>query len=103
MIFLEEASERQPQKAFIEQLIKSSVFTEDAFTTAKMTKVLEMLIDGKWHTLREIQQKTQLDKSQVHQVMKFLKRYGFVSVDETSTKVILGKTVQKFLAKKSSS
>ena len=62
-----------------------------------------MLTDGKWHTVKEIQQKTELDKNQVHQVMKFLKRYGFVSVDETSRKVILGKTVQKFLAKKSSS
>lgn len=65
-----------------------------------MTEVLEILIDGKWHTLKEIQQKTELDRNQIRQVMKFLERYGFILVDETSRKVILDKTVQKFLSEK---
>lgn len=76
---------------------------EDAFTASKMTKVLEMLIDGKWHTLKEIQQKTKLDKNQIQQVITFLKRYRFISVDKVTRKVILDKTVQKFLAQKSTS
>jgi transcription initiation factor IIE alpha subunit len=76
---------------------------EDAFTTSRMTKVLEMLIDGRWHTLKEIQQKTKLDKNQIRQVVRFLERYGFISVDKTVREVILDKTVQKFLSEKSTS
>jgi transcription initiation factor IIE alpha subunit len=68
-----------------------------------MTKILEMLIDGKWHTPKEIQQKTKLDKNQIQQVITFLKRYRFISVDKMTRKVILDKTVQKFLAQKSTS
>lgn len=68
-----------------------------------MTKVLEMLIDGKWHMLREIQQKTELDRNQIRQVMRFLERYGFISVDKMVRKVILDRTVQKFLSQKSTS
>ena len=68
-----------------------------------MTKILEILYDGKWHTLYEIQQKTKLDKNQIQQVIEFLKKYGFISVDEMARKAILDKTVQKFLAQKSNS
>jgi len=68
-----------------------------------MTKILEILYDGKWHTLYEIQQKTKLDKNQIQQVIEFLKEYGFISVDEMARKTILDKTVQKFLTQKSNS
>jgi DNA-binding IclR family transcriptional regulator len=68
-----------------------------------MTKVLEMLIDGKWHTLKEIQRKTKLDKNQIQQATKFLERYGFISVDKMARKVMLDETVQKFLSQESTS
>ncbi len=71
---------------------------EDASTAAKMTKMMEILNDGEWHTLKEIKQKTRLDKNQIQKVLKFLERYGFIAVDKTARKVILDKTVQKFLA-----
>lgn len=70
-------------------------------TTSKMMEVLEKLIDGKWHTLKEIRQETKLDENQIQQAMEFLKRYGFISVDKTSRKVKLDKIVQKFLSEHS--
>jgi len=76
---------------------------EDTFTTAIMTKILETLGDGKWHPIKEIQQKTKLDDNQIHQVIEFLERYYFISVDKMTKKVMLDKTVQKFLHQKSSS
>jgi len=68
-----------------------------------MTKILETLGDGKWHPIKEIQQKTKLDDNQIHQVIEFLERYYFISVDKMTKKVMLDKTVQKFLHQKSSS
>jgi len=66
-----------------------------------MTKVLETLVDGRWHTLREIQQKTKLDENQIRQVIEFLEKYNFVMMDKMRRKIILDKTVQKFLSQKS--
>ncbi|MCW3993045.1 MAG: hypothetical protein NWE85_00550 [Candidatus Bathyarchaeota archaeon] len=68
-----------------------------------MTKTLEILIDGKWHALKEIKQKTKLNKNQIQQVINFLERYGFVSVDKMARKIRLDKSVKKFLAENSTS
>jgi DNA-binding IclR family transcriptional regulator len=63
-----------------------------------MAKTLEILVDGKWHALKEIQQKTELNKNQIQQVIEFLQRYGFISVDKMAGKISLDKSVEKFLA-----
>jgi transcription initiation factor IIE alpha subunit len=68
-----------------------------------MTKTLEILIDGKWHTLKEIKQKTKLNKNQIQQVIEFLERYGFISVDKMAREIRLDKSVKKFLAQNSTS
>jgi len=68
-----------------------------------MTKTLETLIDGKWHTLREIKQKTKLNKYQIERVMEFLERYGFISVDRIAKKIILNKNAKRFLVQNSTS
>lgn len=73
------------------------------FTAAKMTKILNTLFDGKWHTPEEIQRKTKLDENQIQQVMEFLERYGFISVDKITSKVKIDKSAQKFLVQKSNS
>jgi len=67
-----------------------------------MAKTLEILVDGKWHALKEIKQKTKLNKNQIQQVIEFLERYGFISVDEMAGKIRLDKSV-KFLAQNSTS
>ena len=68
-----------------------------------MTKTLEILVDGKWHALKEIKQKTELNKNQIQQVIEFLERYCFVSVDKMAGKIRLDKSVEKFLAEDSTS
>ena len=68
-----------------------------------MTETLEILIDGKWHTLKEIKEKTKLNRNQIQQVTEFLERYGFVSIDKTARKIRLDKNVKKFLAEESTS
>jgi len=67
-----------------------------------MAKTLEILVDGKWHALKEIKQKTKLNKNQIQQVIEFLERYGFISVDKMAGKIRLDKSV-KFLAQNSTS
>jgi len=56
-----------------------------------------MLNDGQWHWLEEIEQKTELGKNQIHQIVAFLKEYNFIISDETSKKIKLEETVQRFL------
>ncbi|TET63765.1 hypothetical protein E3J49_05665 [Candidatus Bathyarchaeota archaeon] len=68
-----------------------------------MTNILRILIDGKEHTVKEIKQKTELDENQIQQVIEFLERYGFISVDKMTRKIVLDKTVQKFLAQETNS
>jgi len=68
-----------------------------------MARALEILVDGKWHALKEIKQKTELNKNQIQQVIEFLERYGFISVDKMARKIRLDKSVEKFLAQNSTS
>ena len=50
---------------------------------ARIVSILDVLIDGKWHALTEIQKETKLDKDQSHQIIEFLARYGFILIDRT--------------------
>jgi vacuolar-type H+-ATPase subunit I/STV1 len=59
--------------------------------------MLDMLNDGRWHLLDEIQEEIQLDKDQTKQVIEFLKRYNFLMVDNVEKKIKLENEVQKFL------
>lgn len=68
-------------------------------TTSKIAKILEILNDEQWHTLKEIQEKIQLNKSQLQQIIRFLKEYNFIIVDEESKGIRIEKTVQQFLTK----
>ncbi len=59
-----------------------------------------MLSDGKWHTVEEIRQKTQLGENQVQRLTEFLREYDFIIVDETRTKIRVNETAQGFLTQK---
>lgn len=65
-----------------------------------MSKVLDLLSDGKWHTHREIQQKIRLDDRQTEQVIEFLERYCLIMVDKATRKVMLSEEVQRFFGSK---
>ena len=76
---------------------------EDTLASSKIAKILEILNDEQWHTLKEIQEKAQLDKSQVQQIIRFLKEYNFIIVDEEKREIKIEKTVKKFLTKNTTS
>lgn len=69
----------------------------------KVAGVLEMLRDGKWHTLEEIQRKMKLNKNQTQQIAGFLMQYEFVSVDETGKNIRIEEAVRKFLVQETTS
>ena len=75
----------------------------DIYTTSKITKILEILNDGKWHPLKEIQRKTELNMNQIQQAIAFLEEYCFITVDQITRKVMLDQSVQEFLVQKSTS
>ena len=63
----------------------------------KMAEVLEMLEDGRWHTLKEIREKIKLSENKIQQIVEFLKGYGFVLMDEEKGWIKLDETVKEFL------
>jgi DNA-binding IclR family transcriptional regulator len=56
-----------------------------------------VLSDGEWHTLREVQQRTKLNKDKVQRLTEFLKDYGFIVVDETKEIIRLDGAVQELV------
>lgn len=64
---------------------------------------MEVLGDGEWHALREVQRKTRLGRNQIQRLIDFLKEYGFIVVDETERRIKLDETVQEFLMQTSTS
>ncbi|RLI12439.1 hypothetical protein DRO25_00125 [Candidatus Bathyarchaeota archaeon] len=65
--------------------------------TMKIAEVLEMLEDGRWHTLKEIREKIKLSENKIQQIVEFLKGYGFVLIDEEKSWIKLDETVKEFL------
>ena len=59
--------------------------------------ILRLLENGKWHHLKDIEEKTQLNSSKVENVTKFLANYNFVKLDEAKQKVKLDPPTNRFL------
>ena len=59
--------------------------------------ILQLLENGKWHHLKDIEKKTQLNSGKVENVTKFLAKYKFVKLDETEQKVKLDPPTNRFL------
>jgi len=76
---------------------------EDTSTTSKIAMILEILKDGQWHALKEIQTKMGLNEDQTHQTVAFLKEYSFIIMDETKKKMKLQENVRKFLTQTTTS
>ena len=61
--------------------------------------ILELLENGKWHCLKEIEEKTRLNSGKVEMVTKFLATYNFVKLDEIKHRVKIDPSTNKFLKK----
>ncbi len=61
--------------------------------------ILRLLENGKWHHLKEIEEKTQLNSYKIKNITEFLAKYNFVKLDEAEQKVKLDPPTRKFLDK----
>jgi hypothetical protein len=58
--------------------------------------ILQLLENGKWHSLKDITEKTQLTSFKVENVTKFLAKYNFVKLDKAEKKVKLDPPTNRF-------
>ena len=59
--------------------------------------ILQLLENGKWHYLKDIEDKTQLNSSKVENVTKFLAKYDFAKLDYMEQKVKLDPPTKIFI------
>ena len=69
----------------------------------RIAEVLEMLSDGKWHTLEQVRRRMRLDGNQMRQIAEFLEKYEFVKMDEARKRMMIEEAVREFLAAGSTS
>ena len=69
--------------------------------SSKITMILDILSDGKWHEIKEMQQQAELDEQQVQEVIKFLSEFDFVKIDSANKKVRISRSFQKLMAETS--
>jgi hypothetical protein len=66
---------------------------------SEIVVLLEILGDGKWHGLAELQQQAGLAEYKVQGIADFLCRFDFAVVDEANRKVRVNRDFQEFLAR----
>jgi hypothetical protein len=66
---------------------------------SKITKTLDLLGDGKWHDLDEMQTKMELTQFQVKEIIAFLSEYGFVKTSKDEMRAKVSRNLQEFLVK----
>ena len=64
---------------------------------SKITLILEILSDGKWHGIEELQQRMELNERKVHEITAFLNEYDLAKFDVANRKVKINRNFQKFL------
>jgi len=65
----------------------------------KIENAIELLKDGKWHTIDEISQKTRLHKFKIELLADFLADYTFIEFNKKQHKAKSSKTFAAFLKK----
>jgi hypothetical protein len=54
---------------------------------SKITMILEILSDGEWHEIEELQNRMELSEHEVQEVATFLNKYDFAKIDWANKKV----------------
>ncbi len=62
-----------------------------------MVEILELLNDGKWHSVEEIRRKIQLKEHEVQKIVMFLKEYNFILLERTEGTIKIEEAARKFL------
>ena len=65
---------------------------------SKITMILEILGDGKWHEIEELQLRLGLNEHKVQGITAFLNKYDFVKIDREHGIVKINRNFQKLLA-----
>jgi predicted transcriptional regulator len=65
---------------------------------SKITMILEILGDGKWHGIEELLLRLELNEHRFREITAFLNKYGFVKIDEKNRRVKINRDFQKLLA-----
>ena len=65
----------------------------------QIDEILNVLKNGKWHDLREISEKTCLQKVKVEMLTNFLAQYNFIELDKKEHKTRLTKPLFDFMKK----
>jgi hypothetical protein len=66
--------------------------------TSKIDQVLEILGDGEWHNLMELQDEIGVSNGRVLEILGFLSKYEFVKIDFAKEKARITKNAQEFMA-----
>ena len=53
----------------------------------KLEEILDMLRDGKWHSISEISSIFHIDEWKLHKVLRFFMNFGLVECDEAGKRV----------------
>ncbi len=65
---------------------------------SKLTKILEILEDGKWHETDKLWQTMDLNDCEVGEITDFLGKYSFVEVDDEGKRMRINKDFRNILA-----
>lgn len=66
--------------------------------TSKITMILEVLGDGKWHGLDDLRQQTDLTSEEMNEIAAFLGKYGFAEIDDANSRVKINRAFKRILA-----
>jgi DNA-binding IclR family transcriptional regulator len=64
---------------------------------SKITMVLEILGDGRWHRIEELMSSLKLSDDKFKELTSFLNVYSFVEVDEKNRRVKINSDFKKLL------
>jgi hypothetical protein len=64
---------------------------------SKIAMFLEILSDGKWHEVEELQWRLKLDGCEAEEITGFLNNYGLAKIDVEKRKVKVHREFRKFL------
>ncbi len=64
---------------------------------SKISAVLELLSDGAWHQITELEKKAGLNEVQLEQVVAFLREYDLAKVDAAAGEVRINENFRELM------
>lgn len=74
-------------------------YDEAAYLHPRIDRIIELFKDGKWHTIKEICQKSKMYELKIDILTDFLADYSFIELDHKEKKAKSSKAFAEFLKK----